>query len=193
MISFRVQDNNDAWSESVEEGILIQAIPPNQAPSAEIDSISPNPAIEGETISFSGRGEDEDGSIDKYSWESNIDGFLSSKRSFSTSDISKGEHVITFKVEDDDGKWSETVTMILIIQEKEQESNDLLGTDLNVLIILVIIAIILLVIAISIKMKSKSNITKATCPNCGSAYDIISSERPITVQCPMCDFQSTIN
>jgi len=87
--------------------------PANNPPTAFIDSISPNPATQGQSISFSGHGTDSDGSIVAYNWRSSIDGQLSSSASFSTSGLSVGTHTIYFKVQDDDGAWSTEVTRTL--------------------------------------------------------------------------------
>jgi hypothetical protein len=88
----------------------------NLIPTAVIDSVKPNPeAIEGELVSFSGRGEDSDGSIVACDWNSSLDGFLSKSRSFSTSTLSVGTHTISFQVEDNDGAWSEEVETLLTI------------------------------------------------------------------------------
>jgi hypothetical protein len=194
LISFKVQDNNDAWSEAVTENISIEAEPPNNAPTAEIESISPNPAKEGERVSFLGLGNDEDGLVETYSWESNIDGFLSSKRSFSTSEMSVGDHIITFKVEDDDGMWSGAVTRILNVYEKKENSE---AYDLPIFVLLgfalLAITIIAIAFAISRKKKSTGETTKVLCPNCGSAIDVMSTEGSNTVQCPICDYVSTFN
>jgi hypothetical protein len=91
---------------------------PNEPPSAFIDDISPNPAEEGENVSFTGHGGDPDGYIDGYNWSSSIDGFLSDQASFNTSALSVGIHVIYFKVHDNDGAWSEEVSEILEITHK---------------------------------------------------------------------------
>lgn len=93
----------------------------NQPPSAFIDSITPNPADQGETIHFSGYGSDPDGTIVAYNWRSSIDGFLSSSKSFSTSTLSAGEHIIYFKVKDDSGEWSEDATMKLVVNQPERK------------------------------------------------------------------------
>lgn len=92
--------------------------PPNQPPTATIDSITPNPAEQGvDTISFSGYGIDTDGTIVAYEWSSSKDGVLSSLSSFnkSASDFSVGTHTIYFKVKDNDGVWSSKVSEILTI------------------------------------------------------------------------------
>jgi hypothetical protein len=178
----------------VEELVLIEAIPPNQVPVAFIDSISPNPAKVDETIIFSGHGEDEDGSIDSYTWESNIDGLLNTKRSFSTSSISQGEHIISFKVEDDSGEWSDTVTMILVVEKQEEKgsSNELIIPILLGLVIIVIMGIVISLFLIARRKRSLNNSKTIHCPNCGSAYSVKLIGRPFTVQCPICDFQNDI-
>ena len=106
IITFIVQDNEGEWSPPVTETLIVTNIPPV----AYIDSITPNPASVGEDVTFSGHGEDPDGSIAGYSWESNIDGPLSDLSSFTTSSLTEGTHTISFKVQDDEGIWSEAVT-----------------------------------------------------------------------------------
>jgi parallel beta-helix repeat protein len=92
-------------------GIFLENIPPgegNQPPIAYIIYITPNPAIKGETISFSGSGSDSDtgGFITSYNWRSNIIGQLSTQSSFTNSNLSIGVHTIFFKVMDNEGAWS---------------------------------------------------------------------------------------
>ena len=85
-------------------------------PSAYIDSISPNPAKQGQTVSFAGHGTDPDGDlIIAYNWRPSINGFLSSSKSFSKSDLSVGTHTIYFKVKDRQGLWSDETTKRLTI------------------------------------------------------------------------------
>ena len=88
---------------------------PNQLPTAYIDSISPNPATQGQSVSFSGHGTDPDGSVVGYNWRSSIDGQLSTSSSFSTSSLSVGTHTIYFKVQDNSGAWSTEATATLTI------------------------------------------------------------------------------
>ena len=89
----------------------------HEKPIAYIEKVSPNPAIEGVKIEFTGHGTD-DGIISQFLWESDIDGFLSSKESFSLSNLSIGNHTITFKVKDNFGIWSVLVTKKLEVKEK---------------------------------------------------------------------------
>jgi hypothetical protein len=78
----------------------------NQPPMAYIDSIEPSPANEGQTVNFEGHGTDANGSIVAYRWSSSIDGDLSTKATFDKSTLSAGDHVIYFKVQDNNGNWS---------------------------------------------------------------------------------------
>ncbi len=87
----------------------------NNPPTATIGSISPSPANQGQTVSFAGTGTDTDGTIIGYQWNSNINGVLSTSRSFSASTLSVGIHTITFKVQDNDGNWSAAAARALTV------------------------------------------------------------------------------
>lgn len=76
------------------------------SPVATLISITPNPAAEGDEITFNGSGVDDDGTVVGYNWTSSIDGPLSTSANFSTSDLSIGTHTIYFKVQNDIGHWS---------------------------------------------------------------------------------------
>jgi len=116
-IRFRVQDNDGAWSDYVVQILVIgDPIPENQAPTARIVSIAPNPAGSGEDVSFAGEGSDADGSISAYEWRSDLDGVLSSNATFDST-LSAGTHEISFRVQDDEGAWSPFVTRDLTVEE----------------------------------------------------------------------------
>ena len=85
---------------------LIDDAPKNHPPSSVIISVVPNPAYKNEEIYFYGEGNDVNDLITEYNWSSSIDGFLSNKQLFNTSNLSSGNHIITFKVKDVCGKWS---------------------------------------------------------------------------------------
>ena len=112
-ISFRVMDDMGGWSTTSTNTLAIGNLPPL----AIIDSIAPNPAEEGEEVLFAGHGEDNDGSVNAYTWHSSIDGTLSNDASFSTSSLSSGSHTITFTVFDDDGAISAPVEQVLVVQD----------------------------------------------------------------------------
>lgn len=79
----------------------------NQQPVAVIDSISPPSCETGQQVTFVGHGTD-DGSITAYQWISNIDGLLGSTATLKTSALSEGTHIISFRVRDNQGVWSDT-------------------------------------------------------------------------------------
>jgi hypothetical protein len=104
------EDNNHAWRE-------VNVTVSNIAPVAYIDSISPSPAVEGEVVTFSGHGTDVDGFVVAYNWRSSVDGFLSDQSSFTTSDISIGNHTLTVTAVDNAGNnasASQNFTVILL-------------------------------------------------------------------------------
>ena len=114
-IAFSVKDNKGAWSAIVTKELKVEL--PNVAPTARIDSISPATTVTfGTQITFTGIGNDNDGSIVASRWT--IDGtIVSTEAVFAKSDIAVGTHTITFSVQDDDGAWSEKATETLIITE----------------------------------------------------------------------------
>jgi len=98
------------------DAVKFALVTPDEAPEAVIDSIEPNPAIVGSTVSFEGYGIDSDGAIVAYNWSSSIDGDLSDAAAFSTATLSEGYHEITFKVQDDRGQWSANTSNVLVVR-----------------------------------------------------------------------------
>ncbi len=116
-ISYRVQDDDGAWSAPVTDTLVIEAH--NILPTAHIDSITPNPAAQGEdTVEFSGHGTDTDGTVEVHEWSSDLDGLLSTDEDFSmeASVLSIGAHIISYRVQDDDGAWSTPDTEGLTVE-----------------------------------------------------------------------------
>ena len=87
----------------------------NAAPTAKINSITPNPVAKGTSVSFKGSGTDTDGTIAAYKWRSSISGQISTAASFSSSTLAAGTHTIYFSVKDNDGAWSKEVSSTLTI------------------------------------------------------------------------------
>ena len=87
----------------------------NQSPIAYIDSIIPEESAFGEIVSFIGHGTDSDGTIVAYRWNSDLDGELSVKPEFQVNSLSQGTHVVSFKVQDNNGTWSEEISRTIII------------------------------------------------------------------------------
>ncbi len=88
-------------------------------PIAVIDSISPNPALYGSAVAFTGHGTG--GTITGYEWTSSIDGTIGNAASFWTSSLSSGAHAITFRVKDNTGAISSAAVASLIIDAAGQE------------------------------------------------------------------------
>jgi len=89
-------------------------------PMAEItDPPNNSTFIEGETIAFAGTGTDiEDDTFDdtQLVWTSNRNGRLGTGASLSTSDLSTGTHLVTFRVTDSDGE-NNSDTIVIVIKE----------------------------------------------------------------------------
>lgn len=85
----------------------------NPEPEAYIDSISPNPATEGDTINFNGHGID-DGTIIAWEWTAN-DNLIKQQEDFSYSGLSAGTYDIGFRVQDNDNDWSDWTYSILLV------------------------------------------------------------------------------
>jgi len=94
----------------------------DEKPVAYIDSITPNPAVKGDTVEFNGHGVD-DGTILEWEWYSSKDGLLSKSEDFSTSSLSEGTHTIKFRVKDDEGQWSDYTEANLEVKSKTTIEN----------------------------------------------------------------------
>ncbi len=78
---------------------------------AEIVSISPNPAPKNDAVTLTGRGTPVPGAnIVAYQWVSSIDGVLGGTAILTVTALSSGTHTIRFKVQDERGMWSEPAT-----------------------------------------------------------------------------------
>ncbi len=100
--------------------IPVSVVPPNEPPTAYIDSISPAEIYLDEEVTFTGHGTDTDGTAVAYSWRSSLDGQLSDMASFGTSSLSEGEHIIYLKVRDDDGAWSNEVAETIQVVDRSK-------------------------------------------------------------------------
>ena len=103
-IFFKVCDDRGDCSESQ---ITTFVVNPNSPPFAEINSIAPSQVQQGNVVVFRGTGTDGDGTVVGFQWNSSIDGKLSTEANFSSSTLSFGNHIITFRVQDNDGHWGE--------------------------------------------------------------------------------------
>jgi PKD repeat protein len=114
--TLQVKDDKGKTSENT-ASVTVAVEAANVVPTATIVSIHPNPAVVGDSITFTGAGTDPDGTITAYAWDSNLDGVLSDQASFSKTSLSIGIHTITFKVKDDEGAWSDAATATLEVKK----------------------------------------------------------------------------
>jgi len=90
----------------------------NIIPTSIIHSPSSSITIEeGQNIFFNGSGSDIDGDIFEYKWISDKDGLISNASNFNISTLSPGTHIIEFTVMDDQGVWSEAVSVKVIVSD----------------------------------------------------------------------------
>jgi hypothetical protein len=80
-----------------------------QLPTAYIDSITPSTVANGEKVTFIGHGTDTDGTVVAFRWRSSVSGELSVESKFETTKLDSGNHTIYFKVQDNNGNWSNEV------------------------------------------------------------------------------------
>lgn len=171
---------NGTYLDTVEKADIAM---PNTPPTAYIDSITPNPIVTGENITFTGHGTDSDGSIVAYEWRSSIDGVIGNTATFKTSTLSKGTHTIYFRVKDNSGAWSNeavaTVTVNVpttedplyqslnsLISQLQQQNSDLTDTvngltqklDIMTYALLgaIIVAIVLGIATIALMVRKKT-------------------------------------
>jgi len=103
LISFKVRDSSGAWSLADTAQLHV-----NLRPVVEIDPATVTVAIEGRPVWLNGTGNDEDGEILEYRWYSDRDGELgvTGDGTLLVTDLSDGEHNLTFRVRDFSGAWS---------------------------------------------------------------------------------------
>ena len=90
----------------------------NIIPTSIIHSPSSSITVEeGQNIFFNGSGSDIDGDIFEYKWISDKDGLISNASNFNISTLSPGKHIIEFTVMDDQGVWSEAVSVKVIVSD----------------------------------------------------------------------------
>ena len=127
-IYYKVMNNYGGWSNEVSQTLIVF---PNIPPIASITSITPNPVIEGQTVSFSGSGTDLDGSVIGHNWRSSINGQLNTSSSFSSSVLSVGTHMIYYKVMDNNNDWSNEMPHILTVDPDVTPPTITINSPLN--------------------------------------------------------------
>ncbi|MDP7535911.1 MAG: hypothetical protein QF766_03955 [Candidatus Poseidoniia archaeon] len=109
-ITFRISNTDGFWSANVTATLRV-----NGQPTAYIASVSPNPALVGQTVMLSGDGLDPEGDAVTYLWNSSRDGFLGDSTLLYLGQLSVGEHLVTLAVRDSDGFWSASVNRTLAV------------------------------------------------------------------------------
>jgi chitodextrinase len=87
-------------------------------PRAHIDSITPSTAQPpADSITFQGSGTVNGGSVTAWEWSSSVDGILNTSAGFSKSsrELTVGAHVISFRIRDNQGNWSDSVSANLTV------------------------------------------------------------------------------
>jgi len=107
-ITFRVKDDFQVWSDDVTTTVVV-----NGLPRARIESMDPDPAVRGETVTLRGSAVDHEDTILCYEWTSDIDGVLGEGEEVSITGLSAGTHLVTFRVMDGHRVWSQPVVATL--------------------------------------------------------------------------------
>jgi len=122
---------SDGLREDSEEVLIMVEEPViHSRPTATIISITPESQTEGEEVLFISGGEG-DGTIVRYVWASSLDGefYNGSEVEFTYSKLSVGTHEIGFRVQDENGLWSEGDSAMLEITENVEHGGN--GNDGN--------------------------------------------------------------
>jgi len=137
-IFFQVQDQYGIWSDISNATLIVYG-----KPSVSIESISPSPAHEGERITFQLNNSMND-DIDLIVWESSIDGVIyqGSEDMISISNLSVGSHVISVKIRNKYGLWSNEVNRNVIVEESDE---GFFSDQIIILSVIIIILVCLLV------------------------------------------------
>jgi len=92
-------------------------------PEAHITHVSSSDTYVGETIELIGDTSFTNGVVTNYQWHSDIDGLLSTEKSFQTNGLSIGEHDISLRIKDESGLWSAKTFKKIDIHEKDNQKN----------------------------------------------------------------------
>jgi len=110
-IFLRIMDDHGFWSDEAFTQLWV-----TERPTTAIDMITPNPALTGEEILFYGNATSVDPIIN-YSWSSDLYGllYMGHVHTYSTTDLSLGDHTISFRAMSNLGFWSDPDTMTVIV------------------------------------------------------------------------------
>lgn len=168
-ISFRVMDDDGLWSDWVTLSLNVLE-PGAEPPGATITSISPNPAKQGATVTFSGIGSHPVWNITQYAWISDRQGLLSQEATFTTDSLIVGTHNITFKVIDETGEVSQLQNRTLVIQsaDGDDDDDDDEGFPMLIIIGVVVVLVVAIIGGVMVMKRSGSSGTTPHPPNHGA-------------------------
>ncbi|SJZ37218.1 Putative Ig domain-containing protein, partial [Desulfococcus multivorans DSM 2059] len=89
----------------------------NVPPTAVIDAVEPRAARPEQFIGFQGHGIDGDGAVETYEWRSDLDGVIGNQPSFTSDALTPGTHTIFFRVQDDQGIWSQPAATLVVVRD----------------------------------------------------------------------------
>jgi hypothetical protein len=119
LVSLTVEDEHGLRSTNFVTA-LITITSMGYRPTAEIVTVLPNPARQGDAVTLHGKGlAVGDTNIAGHSWNSSIDGHLGDVAIVTVSTLSVDEHTIIYKVRDERGLWSDPATAVLEILPPE--------------------------------------------------------------------------
>ncbi len=109
-ITLKIRHSYGGWSQEDIAGVHV-----HERPVAWLDEVPAERALEGDRLTFTGHGTDDE-QVAAHRWSSSIDGHLSYLPSFSTTQLSPGEHIISFAVRDDHDIWSKQVNTSVFVK-----------------------------------------------------------------------------
>jgi len=132
----------------------------NEPPTAAIDSIYVPPPGKGDTVFFTGHGDDPDGEVVAYRWRSNVTGILSRNASFNITNLTVGKHMIYFSVMDDNDTWSSETVEAISLEEPcddcdEEEDKDETAVPASSIVVVVTFVIVIVTMTIWFNLSRK--------------------------------------
>jgi len=137
-IYLKVQDNYGIWSKEVSTNLVIRA-----RPTADIAPLPSTAASEGKDVHFAASPAP-GVNIARYVWTSSIDGELynGTEEAFKTSALSPGEHIITLRVEDEHGVWSQGFETMLTVEKEEYKESSSVPVVLGAICVLLVVLVL---------------------------------------------------
>jgi parallel beta-helix repeat protein len=123
-ISYRVMNALGAWSEEATVTITV-----NGLPRGHIVEVDPTSANEGDDVKLVGTYTDHEDRVLLVEWSSSIDGLLGEDLWLTTSGLSNGTHVVSFRVMDHREIWSEPDLMAVHVNGRPRAHIESVGPE----------------------------------------------------------------